>query len=287
MTLYVNNEKIEDQAIKAEAERLTPQYEQLVEKLDNDDSKKRLTEWSRENLIEQQLLRQAAARDIKTVDAAEVDSAYKQAVDYYGSQDEFLKQASLTEADIPNVRADIEQQIKIETLLKNIVSDVADPGDKQMRKYFEANSDKFAVPEMVTAAHIVKHPADGISPDQAQAELEAILTKIKAGESFEELAAENSDCPDSGGSLGSFGRGMMVQAFEDVVFNMEPGQVSDVFQTEFGFHIAKVTDKKPALPCKIADVKEVIVKDLRAELEQKAIEKFIDAEKETAVIEDK
>ncbi len=287
MALYVNNEKIDDQAVKEEADRLAPQYEQLVEKLDNDDSKEQLNEWSRENLIEQQLLRQAAKRDIKTVDAAEIDSAYKQAVEYYGSQDEFLKQSSLTEADIPTVRADIEGQIKIETLLKKIVADVADPSDKQIRKYFERNSDKFSVPEMVTAAHIVKHPADGTSPDEAQAQMKAILTKIKAGESFEKLAEQNSDCPENAGSLGSFGRGMMVQAFEDVVFNMEPGQVSDVFQTEFGFHIAKVTDKKPALPCNIEDVKEIIIKDLRQELEQKAIEKFVDAERETAVIEDK
>lgn len=287
MTLYVNNEKIEDAAVQAETDRLAPQYEQLVEKLDNDDSKQQLTEWSRENLTERMLLRQAAKRNIKTVDAAEIDSAFAQAVDYYGSQEEFFKQASLTEADIPKVREDIAEQIRIETLLKKIVSQVADPTDKQVRKYYDSNSDKFAIPEMITASHIVKHPQQGADPAATRAEMEAILARIKAGESFEDLAAANSDCPDNGGSLGSFARGMMVQAFDDVVFNLEADQISDVFETEFGFHIAKVTDKKPSIPCQAEDVKEIIVRELREDLEQKAIEKFVDAEKEKAVIEDK
>ncbi|MHC4721340.1 MAG: peptidylprolyl isomerase, partial [Planctomycetota bacterium] len=75
--------------------------------------------------------------------------------------------------------------------------------------------------------------------------------------------------------------------FEDVVFGMEVGTVSDVFKTEFGYHIAKVTDKKPATACPLEDVREVIVRELTEQARQKAVEKFIDREKAKALIEEK
>ncbi len=135
--------------------------------------------------------------------------------------------------------------------------------------------------------NIVKHPKGDSYFDAMRVEMEDILERIKAGKSFEESAGENSDCPENSGSLGSFARGTMVQEFEDVVFNLEPGQSSDVFTTQFGFHIAKVTDKKSSIACELADVKEIIVRELRQELEQKAIDNFIDSERKKAVIEDK
>jgi peptidyl-prolyl cis-trans isomerase C len=287
MAVYINGEKIDDQVIQAEMDRLAPQYEQLVAKLDTEGGKKRLYEWSKENLVEQVLVRQAARQKITTVPVEQIDHAFNQAVEYYGSQDEFLKQNGLGEQDIPNIRKDIEEQIKIESFLKKITSEVPDPSEKQIRKYYESNSDKFAIPEMVMASHIVKHSKQGVEAEEIRSEMEIILEKVHNGAEFAKVAEECSDCPDKGGSLGSFARGMMVEAFDDVVFNMKPGQVSDVFETEFGFHIAKVTDKKPSMPCPLEDVREIIVRDMKAEAEQRAIEKFVDGEKEKAVVEEK
>ncbi|MBN1456397.1 MAG: peptidylprolyl isomerase [Sedimentisphaerales bacterium] len=287
MAIYINGEKIDDETIQAEMDRLAPQYEQLVAKLDTDEGKRQLYEWSKENLIEQVLVRQAARQKIKNVSAEQIDHVFDQAVEHYGSQDEFLKQNGLGEQDIPNIRKDIEERIKIESFLKKIMSEVPDPSEKQIRKYYESNSDRFAVPEMITASHIVKHPKQGVDPETMRSEMEMILEKIHGGADFAEIAEEYSDCPDNGGSLGSFAKGMMVEAFDDVVFNMEQGQVSDIFETEFGFHIAKVIDKKPSIPCPLDDVREIIVRDMKAEAEQKAIEKFVDNEKEKVVIEEK
>ena len=79
----------------------------------------------------------------------------------------------------------------------------------------------------------------------------------------------------------------MVQRFEDVAFNLEVGQMSEPFETEFGFHIAKLFDKKESMHCPLEEVKELIVKELTGENQQREIEKFIDAEKTKATIEDK
>lgn len=287
MTLYINGEKIEDQQIQAEADRLAPQYEQLVGSLDSEDGKKQLYNWSRENLIEQALLRQAARKDKKQVPPEMIDHAYQQAVEQHGSEKEFLTAYGLSENDTEKIRKDIEERIRFERLIAGMTGNIPEPTEKAIRKYYEKNSDKYAIPEMIKAAHIVKHPKPGDDPEKIRREMQNILAEIRSGTDFDEMAVKNSDCPENAGDLGLFARGMMVQSFDDVVFAMEPGQISNVFQTEFGFHIAKVIEKEPSEPCPLEDVREIIVRELKQESSQKAIEKFIDAEKTKALIEEK
>ena len=140
---------------------------------------------------------------------------------------------------------------------------------------------------MVHAAHIVKHASAESSDDEVRKQMQQVRDKLDAGGDFAELAGECSDCPDNGGELGLFGRGQMVQEFENVVFAMQPGEISDVFQSSFGYHIAKVFEKKAAIPCTLEQVREVIVKELGQQEHQKALEVFIDAEKVKAAIEEK
>jgi parvulin-like peptidyl-prolyl isomerase len=81
-------------------------------------------------------------------------------------------------------------------------------------------------------------------------------------------------------------RGRMVEEFEDVVFNLGVGEVSDIFRTRFGFHIAKVYAREPATAAELKEVKAQIVETLRGQAREEAINKFIDALKSKAKIED-
>lgn len=107
--------------------------------------------------------------------------------------------------------------------------------DQDSRAYYDANIDSFKVDE-VTASHIL------VNEEKTAQE---ILTKLEAGEKFEDLAGEygTDGTKDTGGSLGTFGRGRMVKEFEDAVFALQPGEISDIVETEFGYHIIMVTDK--------------------------------------------
>lgn len=97
----------------------------------------------------------------------------------------------------------------------------------------------------VTASHIlIMHEESARSSEtrtkeQARAMIEDVKVKISNGTDFEELASEISDCPSGskGGSLGTFGRGQMVKAFEDTAFDLKVGETSDIVETEFGFHM--------------------------------------------------
>jgi peptidyl-prolyl cis-trans isomerase C len=99
--------------------------------------------------------------------------------------------------------------------------------------------------DQVTASHIlVMHEGSDRSnetrpKEEALTLIEELKGKIADGADFAELAGENSDCPSgqNGGSLGVFGRGQMVKAFEDAAFGLEAGETSDVIETEFGYHL--------------------------------------------------
>ena len=81
------------------------------------------------------------------------------------------------------------------------------------------------------------------SKEEALSEIEALAKEIAEGGDFEQLAAENSDCPSGmrGGDLGTFGRGQMVGAFEEAAFGLEVGQTSGIVETDFGYHLIQRT----------------------------------------------
>ena len=122
----------------------------------------------------------------------------------------------------------------------------------EVGKYYEANLSKWGEPEQRRASHILISVKNGAGEDdkrKARARAQAILARLKASPgSFAEVAKKESGDPGSaaqGGDLGFFSRGMMVRPFEDAAFRLKPGQISDVVESDFGFHIIKVTGIKP------------------------------------------
>ena len=135
----------------------------------------------------------------------------------------------------------------VELSSKDLLGDV-EVEETVLVELYEDRIDSFGLPEERHARHILVNAEEGASDSEVEAarsKAADLLVKIKAGESFEELAKENSDDAGSaidGGDLGYFGRGDMVTAFDDVVFEMQAGEVSELVKTPFGFHIIKLED---------------------------------------------
>lgn len=134
--------------------------------------------------------------------------------------------------------------------------------EKDTKAFYDANLDSFKVDE-VTASHILV---------AEEATAKEVLAKLQAGEKFEDLAKQYSidGSKDSGGSLGTFGRGEMVKEFEDAAFALKPGEISDVVKSEFGYHIIKVTDKNQGTKT-YEEAKDSIKSNLVSEEAQKQI----------------
>jgi parvulin-like peptidyl-prolyl isomerase len=120
----------------------------------------------------------------------------------------------------------------------------------QVERYYREHLDRYSAAEMTRVRQILIEPK-GSSPEAdaaARARAEELLARVKAGESFEDLARQHSDdtaTREKGGDLGEFGRGAMVAAFEDVAFRLPPGGLSEVFRTEIGYHLVQSVSYQP------------------------------------------
>ncbi|MHC4883218.1 MAG: hypothetical protein ACYTCV_11575, partial [Planctomycetota bacterium] len=158
MTLYVNGEQVEHALIDDEIQRLRPSYEHAFADVDEDARERQLVEWSRENVIEAVLFRQEAQKQFGDID----DAVIGQALDHLLAQENETgpvhQRMSAGAEEQAKLRAEIADQYRKERLTQKITGDISEPTDKAIRKYYDQNIDRFTVPEMVHAAHIVKNP---------------------------------------------------------------------------------------------------------------------------------
>ncbi len=156
--------------------------------------------------------------------------------------------------------------------------------NEEINRYYRRNIDLFEVKEQVKAAHIlikVDKDADDTQKKIRRALAASILQQLNEGKDFATLAKANSDDPGSaskGGELGYFGRGTMVAPFEKAVFAMKPGEISDIVETKYGYHIIKLEEYIEAGVKPLAEAIDDVKKGLRIEkARQLAYEKAMDA----------
>lgn len=284
MALTVNGRKIEDVEIQQEAERLRPDYERVFTQMPTEERETQLLEWSKENVIERVLINQHAQKTGKPVPDNELEAALDKVKEQYLSKGPDTVNLSMEEQ--AKIKEDIEMHLKIERLLAEVCKDVSEPSNEDILNFYDQNKDQLKSPEQIRVSHIVKHM--NFQTDQAAANdlIAKALNELKNGAIFEMVAAKYSDCPDNGGDLGLITRGKMVEEFDDVVFNMDVGQISDIFRTRFGFHIAKVCDRKPEAIPPLEEIKEQVVEKLKEQMRRQAIEHFVDHLKTQATIEE-
>jgi parvulin-like peptidyl-prolyl isomerase len=287
MALYVNGEKIDQSLIENEIQRLAPSYEQVFQDQPAEDRQQQLAEWSRENVIEAVIFRQEANKAFSNIENEAVQQELNQLLEKENETGPIHQQLAAGTDEEAKLRSVIADQIRQQRLTQKITADIPEPKDKAIQQHYEQNIERFTIPEMAHAAHIVKHPTAETPPEQLKEQIDAVYQQIEDGAVFEELASQHSDCPDQGGDLGFFARGQMVPRFEEVAFTLEPGSYSQPFETEFGWHILKVYEKRPAAPCPIEQVREVIARDIKKQAHEKAMEKFIDARKTQMAIEER
>ncbi len=242
-----------------------------------------------EYMINSELLYQKSVKDDISIDPAAVEQEMKKMKSQFGSEEEFnnmLEQVNLTEND---VEKQIKKGLSIQKLIETEVAGEIKIPEEDVKKYYEDNPETFKQQEQVKASHILvrtEPSADEAAKKEARQKLADMKTKIEEGADFAELAREHSECPSSsqGGDLGYFGRGQMVKPFEEAAFALDKGEVSDIVETDFGYHLIKVTDKKAEGKTDFAQVEGNIKEYLKNQKMQDEMMQYIAELKEDAEI---
>jgi len=166
-----------------------------------------------------------------------------------------------------------------------------DVNDADAQAYYEGHPNDFVKPEMVRASHILISPdPNAADPNEAKAaakaKAEVLLVQVKDGGDFAELAKANSSCLSKaqGGDLGTFGRGKMVKPFEDAAFALKQGEVSGVVETQFGYHIIKVTEHTDTQTVPLEEAKAGIIQRLSGQKKNQAVQEYLQSLKDKATI---
>jgi peptidyl-prolyl cis-trans isomerase C len=245
-----------------------------------------------ESLIGIALLKNEGKENSIAVDQAKVDEAYKSIVARYPSTEEFnkvLKEQKMTE---PELRKQIEENLAYQQTVDQAIKDAPKPSDDEIKKFYDDNPQYFQEPEQAHAAHILLLTNTNSTAEQKaeiKKKLEGIHADIESAKiTFAEAAAKNSEdkgSAENGGDLGFFPRGRMVKPFEEAVFAAKPGTIVPIVETQFGYHLIKVLEIKPAGKASLDDAKDNIRNFLDRKAKQEAVVKHIEELKGKAKVE--
>jgi peptidyl-prolyl cis-trans isomerase C len=245
-----------------------------------------------DRMIDRELLFQASKKEGVKIEEKSISEEIAKFKGQFPSDEAFketLTNMQLTEEDL---KGEFGRGLAIQEFVeKSIISKIA-VSDDDIKKFYDENKDEFRQAEQVRASHIlvsIAENADEATKKAAREKIVDLQKQIKGGADFAELAKTNSQCPSSamGGDLGYFTKGRMVKPFEDAAFGLKNGEVSDIVETNFGFHLIKVTDRKEESMQKYDDVKERIGDFLKQQKGQERIEGYLAETRKGAKIEKK
>jgi len=278
-------EMIEPQLKKLEAQAQMPA--QLKEQY----KMQMLKEAADSAIVEYLLDKQVASDNIVITDAQAEAEILKKIAEQNMSIDDLKALLAAQGQSYESVQQRVKKGLGYQQIFDEQMTGKVDVNEQDAREFYDKNIDQFSTPEQVRASHILIISDPNKDPNtakaDAKAEAEKLLAKIKnEGANFEELAKEFSKCPSSakGGDLGYFEKGKMVPAFEQAAFAMEPNQVSDVVETQFGYHIIKTTGKKAAETQSFEETKDQIIEHLTQQKKNELAKEYVESLKKSAQI---
>ena len=243
-----------------------------------------------ESLISRKVLYQESQKKGIEIENATIDERLANMKKRFPKENGFkamLEKMNLTEEVL---KFQLREGMVIQKLIDREVAGKLAISDKDTKDYYDEHMDLFKQPEKIQASHIlvkVEQGADESVKAEALKKIKKIQKELKTGGDFAELAKKYSDCPSKakGGDLGSFGRGQMVKPFEEAVFSLKPGEISDIVETDFGYHLIKAGDKKAEVITDYKDIKEKLAQYLKQMKTSEEVKKYIESLKEKAKIE--
>ena len=242
-----------------------------------------------ENLIEAEMLYQQSQKEGVKVEDQSINDQIEKIKKRFPDEAAYKKALEGMEISEKEIRSQIQRGLAINQLLDTNVRQKITVTAEESNNFYKSNPNLFKQPEKVKASHIlikVAPDAEESKKIQARKKIETIQKKVRQGEDFGSLAKANSEGPTAqrNGDLGYFSRGQMVKPFEDAAFALNIGEVSKIVETQFGYHLIKVTDKKPARTIPYKEVQPMLDQHIKNEKEKTEIQGYIENLKKSTTI---
>jgi peptidyl-prolyl cis-trans isomerase C len=243
-----------------------------------------------DQLITYTVMTQEARTRNLSVSDAEIEQRLTQMRSQFPKEEDFRKALAARNTSVEQLRTDARVDLTIGKMMEAEIAGASTVTEPEARAFYAKNPDRFKQEETVRASHIllkVDENAPEAARKAARARMDGILKRARSGADFAALAREHSQDGSAreGGDLGYFERARMVPPFSQAAFALKPGEISDVVTTQFGYHIIKVTDRKPAAMPPFDQVGGRIVDFLVRQKKQERAQQFIDDVKKRARIE--
>lgn len=244
-----------------------------------------------DDLVARELLLQATkARGIE-ISEAELDGRVEQLRGRAGGSAQFDSHLKAQNMTVEKLREQMKGRLAISKLVLTEIAPDVSITPEQVSSYYAANPDEFTQPESIRASHIlirVPERAGAAEKTTARDRAAALREEALGGADFAALARENSDDEGSeakGGDLGFFPRGSMVSPFEAAAFALELGEISEVVESRFGYHVIRLTERRAAQPVPIERVRGRLEQVLKHRQRQEEVNSFVEARKAEGKIE--
>ena len=286
----VNGEAITLPEINQATRNILTQFQGQIPPEEIEQFRAQLQQQALENLINMKLLLQEANREGIQLEEKAVTDRIAEIAGRFPSPEKFKEQLEASGISEKELRREIETGLKIEALLDRQAPEGKKASEEEIEKFYRDNPENFRTPERVQASHILISVKPDESPEDKEAKrlkLIGLKNEIEAGGDFAKLAQEHSTCPskDRGGDLGYIERGQMVKPFEDAAFTLEVGKISDIVETDFGYHLIKVTDYEEEEEIPLGEVRDKIAVFLKDQQRQEAIGDYLARLRGSATIE--
>jgi peptidyl-prolyl cis-trans isomerase C len=286
----VNGKPIYEEQLKPHVENDLRVFRKYGMRKEDPDLVKRLQSRALDELIDDELIFQESQKlPIEDIDE-KVEQKLRILKEKRGTGEDFAKYLKRKNLTMKEVRESLRVSVYVDEYLEKKGISEPEISEERIRETYNRNPDSYSREETIKASHIlIAVEGDGGVEEKQQAsqEAEEIRKKVLKGTNFAEIAKKHSDCNSAsgGGNLGYIKRGYMPREFEKVAFAMEKGAVSEVVETKFGYHIIKLSDKKPAGVARYEEVRDIIKKFLQQQESDKKRAAHIAELKEKAKIE--
>jgi len=231
---------------------------------------------AKENVIRRLLIAQEADKAVPKLSDNEIDLAIRQLKKEMGGEAQFYAHYGILPNQEDMIRPSIDQSVRVDKHVRSICGNLEPEGDDVLIQFYQDNINKWMSEETIRCLHIYRGFRSDRNRDELYKELAAVRLTIKNEADFMQAAEKFTDKEQDEIDLGWFKRGDIMEEFEIITFSMNQGEVSPVFSTHHGFHLAFVAEKNPAKPAPFENVREEVLAEFKIERREKRLHDHVD-----------